>query len=587
MFKLRFTVLTLLLLAVPAAAGDGAMAWLGEGLQARADALDRAAAKPDWSPTVRDVTNCALARLASGAGPAGVEAMLRRILATQDMDPGSATYGAVPWQVNHPEIQDANAIEFAMQAIGPLLKHYGGRLDPGFRAELERHVRAAFPCLRRHQVPVSYTNIFLMKTVNLILLGEAVGDQGVAAEGYRQLDDWVAYTRQAGIHEFASPTYYSTDLGSLLMGCLYAARPGAQRTFPRILDYFWADIAANSFAPRQDLSGPHSRDYDFLGGDGGLLLNMALVGLRQELGPAKPDPEKVFLLENGLNHGYTPPAAILALARVPERVVTGRWDLEPGKTRTNYLTPDFAIGSASASYGPQDKLIAVELGSRKELPVISVVPDVFDAPYGKFKSRDRSGHSKPRHPPLRPAVAQEKGAVLALLDLDPRAEKEIETLATNVLLPARADLVTLDGKTVDAAQPFELAAGPQSVVGIREGHAAVAIRIFSAQGCGGQKPAFRLKADAEGLPWGALRYTVYHYRGPTRQQAEKHLRVGILILAGKDLGEVTERVRTARIETTPGGVLVRLGQGLVLDTGADRNPAAGLRVNGTEIKLEP
>jgi len=25
----------------------------------------------------------------------------------------------------------------------------------------------------------------------------------------------------------------------------------------------------------------------------------------------------------------------------------------------------------------------------------------------------------------------------------------------------------------------------------------------------------------------------------------------------------------------------------VLDTGADRNPAAGLRVNGTEIKLEP
>jgi hypothetical protein len=568
-----------------AAAPETPLATLRDGLRANTDAFARASTRPNWSPTVRDITNCALTRLALGDDPRFAEQMLRHALDAQDMDPQSPTYGAIPWQINHPEIQDANSIEFAMQAIGPLLKHYGSRLSPEFRKELERHAQAGFACMRRHKVPVSYTNIFLMKTVNLILMGEAVRDDEAAAEGYRQLSDWLDYTRQAGIHEFASPTYYSTDLGSLLMGYLYAARPGSRETFGRILDYFWTDIAANYFAPRRDLGGAHSRDYDFLGGDGGLLLNMALGGLRDSYTTTKPDFEKVFPLESGLNHGYMPPESILKIAREPERIIEAKWDSAPGKDRYHYITPEFSIGSASASYGPQDKLIAVELASAKELPVITVVPDLFDAPYGKLKSKDRSGHSKPTHIPLHPNLVQRKGAILALLDLDPSREKPTVSLATNIVLPAAADSITLDDAVVDASKPFERPAGAKSVVTIREGRAAVAVRIFEAAACDGQKPAFVLKADPEGLKWGALRYAVYQYRGAEKQLTEKHLRVGILIAAGSDATELTERLRAAKIETTSDGVRARVGSE-VFEAGREKREGSVFSINGRPVKLE-
>ena len=166
--------------------------------------------------------------------------------------------------MRHPEIKDANAIEFTAQLLGPMLLHYGGKLAPEVRKELERHVHATFAVLTRHNVKVSYTNIYLMKTVSLILMGEAVHDDAAANAGYAQLKEWIDYTNRAGVQEFLSPTYYSVDLNSLNMGYLYAARKGAHEQFGEILDYLWTDIAANSFPARGDLAGPHSRDYDFL-----------------------------------------------------------------------------------------------------------------------------------------------------------------------------------------------------------------------------------------------------------------------------------------------------------------------------------
>eukprot|EP01052_Picozoa_sp_SAG31_P006896 SAG31_NODE_323_length_17713_cov_12.065834_8_plen_612_part_00 len=57
---------------------------------------------------------------------------------------------------------------------------------------------------------VSYTNMYLMSTVNAILLGEIVGgDRGTTAArvGYKMWDEWRSFTAATGgIHEFTSPT---------------------------------------------------------------------------------------------------------------------------------------------------------------------------------------------------------------------------------------------------------------------------------------------------------------------------------------------------------------------------------------------
>jgi hypothetical protein len=65
----------------------------------------------------------------------------------------------VPWQIGHPEIHDANAIEFATQAVGPMLTAFGNKLSPQFRKDLEPHIRAAFAAMdRRNFKTPAYTN---------------------------------------------------------------------------------------------------------------------------------------------------------------------------------------------------------------------------------------------------------------------------------------------------------------------------------------------------------------------------------------------------------------------------------------------
>jgi len=63
------------------------------------------------------------------------------------------------------------------------------------------------------------TNIYLMHTANLILWGEALGnDRGPKASaakeaGYEFWRAWLDYTRHtAGLHEFDSPTYTAVQV---------------------------------------------------------------------------------------------------------------------------------------------------------------------------------------------------------------------------------------------------------------------------------------------------------------------------------------------------------------------------------------
>jgi hypothetical protein len=490
---------------------------IAERMRAQIVKFDASMAK-DPTPTLRDVTNCALAKLALNDDARGAERLLRFFFEQQAMDAASASYGDVHWQVGHAEIKDANAIEFTAQPLGAMLIHYGDRLSPAVREELVRHAQAALAALRRHNVKVSYTNIYLMKTVSLILIGEAVKDASAADLGYAQLREWVDYTNRAGVQEFLSPTYYSVDLNSLMMGYLYGSRKGAREQFREILDYFWTDIAANFFPARGDLAGPHSRDYDFLMGDGGLLLQMALDGLRPMYAPAL-DFEKVYMLESALHGGYEPSEKIRALAQLPKRVVSGKTMEEADRDRYNFLTPDFAIGSTTGDHSPQDKLINIEMATSKEgFPAITVVPDTFDEPYGKSKRLDKSGHSKPVHLPLHPTTVQHEGTLLALLDLD-LSKETAESVATNLILPAEADEIRFAEERVAIRAGLDRAVGPGAVTGIREGDAGIAIRVFTS--------GVRLKAEAAGLQYHAARLAIYH------GERSKHARVGILILADR------------------------------------------------------
>lgn len=554
-------------------------------------------AQPNPQPSVRQLTSAALGRLELGDEPARAEKLVRHAFGLQDMDPASPGYGTVPWQQGHPEIKDPNAIEFTMQPVSVMLLRHGAKLSESFKQAAPPHVRAAIAAIRRHTVPVKYSNIYLMKLANLLLLGQAMGDGAAIAEGKANFETWLAFTRTNGVPEYDSPTYSPIQADCLALAHNLTSDVALKARLKAALDFYWADFAANYFAGRQTMTGPASRNYNqgFLFSDANIEYRYYLAGLR-----SKP-PADTFLSDSvrawtvARMNDYRPTRDILALADLPERGVRSKFGAGPGQDRYVWITPDFSLGSASAYHGPQDRRICAELASEKKLPLISFVVDALDAPFGLVRSTDRGGHSKPHHLPHLLATVQEKGFLLALMDLSPAIHYgEFTNLASNILLPVRADQLVLDGKIVDATKPFQIAADAKAVVGVREGKAAVAVRLFAADGAAGQTPAWKLEFD--GNEPGAGRLAVHHYRGAAQKLAGSSVRCGLIMLAARceTAAEFTAFLRRAAqielAETSQAGVWrVNAKSGAVeLEAGLDLNQKeiALRRVNGRNWQPE-
>jgi hypothetical protein len=542
-------------------------------------------------PEIRHLADAAFSVLALGEDPKTAEAWLRLALTYQNMDPSSPDYGKVIWKVGHPEIQDNNSIEFTISSMAPAVLRYGDKLSPAFRQELIPHLKAAIVAIRNHQVPVTYTNIYLMKLANLMMLGRIVNDPTAIADGRTNLDTWLAFTSTNGITEYDSPVYSTVHLMCLDYVYLEAPDAATKAKARAALDFVWSDLAANYFPGRDSLGGPHSRCYDFLYQTGSLQHFYFLAGLA----PALVD--KAWLGGAWLNTpwpgDYMPSQSILDLAAIPERIVQQRFGADTGRDRYNYITPDFDIGSTSSYYGPQDMPVSAEFASTKKLPVVGIVADPFDAPFGLTRTADKTGHLKPKHLKVNISSVQEKGTILALYDLSPELpHNRTNSIATNVILPVNADGIYFNGSKLDPKKPFDLPADAKSVVCLREGNAALAVRVFAADGIGGSPAQFALKYD--GNAQGAARLVAYHYKGKPARQSQPTVRAGVFLhmehcASDADFAAFMARAQSVNIEeqNTPSewSASVDFG-GAQLSAGMNL-PSGGIafrKVNGQEVQ---
>jgi hypothetical protein len=123
-------------------------------------------------------------------------------------------------------------------------------------------------------VDVSYTNVYLTKICNLILIGQGPEDGGgnilvpadatVLNTGRTNLMNWVSTVRTYGIHEFLSPTYTGSDMEMLANLELFAQDPGILMMAQQGDTEAWIDMYANWYDQDQRLGGTHSRTYEFL-----------------------------------------------------------------------------------------------------------------------------------------------------------------------------------------------------------------------------------------------------------------------------------------------------------------------------------
>ncbi|MCC7496098.1 MAG: hypothetical protein IT160_00885 [Bryobacterales bacterium] len=535
--------------------------------------------------------NAGLATLVMDGDPREAERLVLWAFNHQILDSASPDFGTIPWRVGHPEIRDSNAIEFCTQPLGPLFLEYGGRLSGEFRRRMKPHLDAALIAVRRHHVPITYTNIFLMKATNLLLAGQAAGNAKTAAEGELLLDQWIDYTRRAGIGEFDSPNYYTVDLNSLAMGYLYAAQERTREKYRKLLDFFWADITANFYPGRGTLSGPQSRSYQFLSGHESIELYLDMEGLRRSLAPERAGIGRIYLLINERKGGYRPPHEILALATLPEKVVRSRWREEAGYERYNYITPEFAIGSTNYHYTGHDKLIDVELGRREDVPAVFVAPDTTGRPYGRVRVAGPSGQTKPHHLPLNAASIQKKGALLALLDLDVSKEKDLSLFGTNVVYPLAAQRIL---RKISASG---------SILGLRVDGGGLAVRFFHLP----EGASVALKTDPAGKAEGAGRFLVQYPAAAIRRLDTRRVRTGLLIVAehcqnkaalerlvakaGRAAIESEERDGLWTVACDIDGLKLlvsrRLADGKIVDRRVNGQPAASdvLSVNGKDLTV--
>lgn len=457
---------------------------------------------------LNDFTTYALAKMALAtpsdtASAADAEAMVRCAFSfqTYQSDAG-AEQGVFPFHIgDSPNISD-NGNEFALEYLGPLLLDYGSRFSGSFGPYLAPRIQAAADALMNgHDVCPSYTNICLMQGFELMALGRWFAQSGDApSAAYAQtllqasaarMAAWTAFTQQNGIFEFDTSTYYNVDVQMLGLGARYAVDDVTRKPFAAALGYFWADIAANTFFGRGSLAGPHSRSYDLLSARGSLETPMYLAGLRNAR-PSGGIAETPHLLAFTAPTWPVPTASLCAAADAT-REVRSTWvkkSTDVGHERYAYITPDYALGSTSADYGSdsndQDMLLTAELPSNPSSAIVSVLPDYLDAPGTSEREGD---FTKVTHLPLGAAAAQKGGAMLSLLRVPAKnpgysgnagEAVALVNLSTNIILPADADELLLDG--LPASTTTDTLATALPTVTVRFGTGAVAVSVVAAHG---------------------------------------------------------------------------------------------------------
>jgi hypothetical protein len=537
------------------------------------------------------------------AGTGAAEAMLRCAFSFQYYAPdGGANDAGMPsgtfsfHNVDPPSVSD-NSNEFALESLGAILLEHGERLSDPLKADLQPRLIAALQVVEGHNVCPNYTNICLMQSQLLVALGQylsassdpavaAFGTQSVAS-GRARLEGWLALVTSSGITEFQSPTYYEVDVENIALGRHLAADATVRAEYDRALSAFLRDIAANFFFGSSTLAAPHSRTYDFFGGHGELDLTLYLLGLsprKSGSGVALAKALVGFGADGGLE--LSPNARCLAAQST--RDIRTTWHVDggaPGRERSVFISPDFAVGATSAQYfaslgSVQDLPVGAELGGGAASARITVLPDYLDGPGSSVTTGD---FTKATHVQAGPVSAQSGGTVLALLKLPAKNPQyrgvPVVNLSTNLLGPGLADTdagasaadeVLIDGAAWDGGS-FPVDPSSHPTLTFRVGEGAVALSVISVSGveCSGApltSPTAWLSpmtGFSGSTRLSLVRLALYHSaNGALASRNDCFARVAVLLSGrscggssscAKDLGTALKSAAVGAVESTDGG----------------------------------
>ncbi len=481
-------------------------------------------------PESRDLLCAAYWEMGNRGDTAIVRLLLEKYFSAQNMDSTSAEYGNIQWKLGHPEIIDFNSIEFCSRVLIPLYLEYREKFNYNLCKIVKAHIRASLYAVYSHSVDIKYTNIYLMRTFNMCLLGEALNNSSAIKEGDRLIEEWINFTNKNGISEFDSPIYFATDLDNLYLGCRYIKSESVVKKLKKIINFFWIDIHSNFFTPARKIAGTHIRDYDFIYGKGGLDIYLYLSGLKDELERNQVDMSKCFLFEiskivsfysNRFSRGTE-----LTDLYILQKFVPNLKEL-----KTTYVSPYYMLSSCESSYGKQDKIITIDL-LYKNYPTISILADKYDSPWGEIIHKDQGGHLKPEHMELQPILIQKKNFILAFLHPVVEIENK-KNIALTIILPKDLDILTVDGEEIAISDDFDINIAEYPVISLIKGSTYVIFKIFYVNNLNDKLSRNVIQTDLKGSDKKVFRFTHYFgYQDFSNKSFIKPI-IGLLILVDK------------------------------------------------------
>jgi hypothetical protein len=219
----------------------------------------------------RDSLDYAVALLDSGEPERQerAEAILRRVIALQDQDPGSRTYGIWSWFLEEPldkmSPPDWNWADFCGTQLLQVAIDHMNRLPPDLQQKVKDAILHAARSIQRRNVGPDYTNIALMGTYVTLVAGERLGAPELRDYGRQRLRRFYDYTQEKGsFTEYNSPTYTRVAIEGISR-MMQHVRDAASQDLLRDLNAFaWNHVARRFHAPTKQWAGPHSRAYSTL-----------------------------------------------------------------------------------------------------------------------------------------------------------------------------------------------------------------------------------------------------------------------------------------------------------------------------------
>lgn len=276
------------------------------------------------------------------------EDILRRVIALQDKDPKSRTYGIWSWFLEEPlekmSPPDWNWADFCGHALLQVALDHRERISPELMKQVDETIQHAARSVQRRNVSLGYTNIAVLGTYVTLVSGELYGIEDLKQYAGDRLKRLHEYTmRQGAFNEYNSPTYTIVSLEALTQLRTDITDPQANRRVDDMLRLAWEEIAFHFHAPTRQWAGPHSRCYSTLLSSGTLALIGRATEGRVDLGlgdhvPAWDEPRVRVSCPRDLEERFVK----LEGPRMFVKAFAAGQNPPVGST---YLHPQFALGS--------------------------------------------------------------------------------------------------------------------------------------------------------------------------------------------------------------------------------------------------